>query len=882
MPSTNQNTSETSNPNVGYTKKKALGKKGGSSNKLDELDDGQPPSIVRDNSMYNVGSASTNTRNILTGYYGTRGERIRHTVYYDALQIPKGSWDIIREVTKASGVETAKKYQLPALDGVLRPCIDPHITQITVTNVEIEKVEVVQQSNTDPVVLASLQPGQALPQPTTVKVLQTRVQNRVIRRSPISVTATTKDTTKDTTEAERIRGGGVDGDPNSSGDGTQPIRCSEEATDVQSDPVNDSESMPSGQPQGQLLSAEQNIVASAGAASVLLGNKITNEPSDSAPAVTAIHQPAPNPPQPIADFSSPPSAMGSAASSRVPVNSVETLPMESAYKPVSMETEEGSSLPSASTKAATSALSEPSGESPNPETPIPTSTMDTFSIGMSGSTGTVPPDASFVGATDPGPATSSTFAVPAATVTTPAPDVSISQAVSFSAVPTPSPSMTQIQPPSKGKVIASSSNEQFEDTTRARSSAVPADAVSSGTDGSANVPSEHGVKMERDTKEIATMAVEKKDTPPAQSLLSKPDPEWKQHKPGQHDETLTPADQLPQRPEWYQKDSISDMERSMLPEWFDSSSLHRTPESYLETREKIINMSDTIANRNLTNAMIRRGVVGDAGSLQRLRTFLVNWGIINEDGINDSTPTPAGLRSNLKRPKQFSEDMRGDLIAAVVEQAKRRKVDQDADGDHNMGVESTSSSSYIPIDWDEVANLVGHGTSAEECQQYFLMESFSKEESASTTERPITPDATQESSKPDEEITASSRDASTIEARGAREKELKQMLVERCNPRVLTAMVDAATKATDGNLVESQAAAVVGLFVTRTIEEARSQEVDLAVRLSKLVDARMQKLENRMAMLDDVEAILEAEKVALELERRDLYTARCRHWFGGL
>jgi len=26
---------------------------------------------------------------------------------------------------------------------------------------------------------------------------------------------------------------------------------------------------------------------------------------------------------------------------------------------------------------------------------------------------------------------------------------------------------------------------------------------------------------------------------------------------------------------------------------------------------------------------------------------------------------------------------------------------------------------------------------------------------------------------------------------------------------------------------------------------------------------------------------LEAERVALELERRDLYTARCRHWFQG-
>jgi SWI/SNF related-matrix-associated actin-dependent regulator of chromatin subfamily C len=279
--------------------------------------------------------------------------------------------------------------------------------------------------------------------------------------------------------------------------------------------------------------------------------------------------------------------------------------------------------------------------------------------------------------------------------------------------------------------------------------------------------------------------------------------------------------------------------------------------------------------------MIRRAIVGDAGSLQRLRTFLVNWGIINEDGINDSSPTPAGLRSTLKRPKQFNEDMRDDLISAVVEQAKRHKVDLDADGYHDMGAESPSSASYISIDWGEVASAVGHGASAKECQQNFLMESLPNEESATSTERPITPDATQEPLKPAEDTTASSTTAPMIETSGKTQKEFIQMLVKRCSPRVLQIMVDAAMKATDGNLVESQAASIVGLLLTRTIEEARGHEVDLAARLSKLVDARMHKLENRMAMMDDVEGILEAEKVTLELERRDLYTARCRHWFGG-
>ena len=47
-----------------------------------------------------------------------------------------------------------------------------------------------------------------------------------------------------------------------------------------------------------------------------------------------------------------------------------------------------------------------------------------------------------------------------------------------------------------------------------------------------------------------------------------------------------------------------------------------------------------------------------------------------------------------------------------------------------------------------------------------------------------------------------------------------------------------------------------------------------------IVDLQIQRLENRVALLDDVEALLEAERVSLELERRDMYTARCRHWFG--
>mmetsp|Transcript_6467 Transcript_6467/g.10084 ORF Transcript_6467/g.10084 Transcript_6467/m.10084 type:complete len:498 (+) Transcript_6467:2-1495(+) len=382
-----------------------------------------------------------------------------------------------------------------------------------------------------------------------------------------------------------------------------------------------------------------------------------------------------------------------------------------------------------------------------------------------------------------------------------------------------------------------------------------------------------------ESKDEEKSTKEKEPLPPAQSLSSMPEPEWEQHKPGPNDETITPKEQLPPRPEWYKKDIIHDVERSLLPEWFDSSAPHRTPETYLKAREKIIEMSDKLANRNVTNAMIRRVVVGDAGSLQRLRSFLVNWGIINEDAINDSTPTPASLRVDLKRPQKFNEDMRGNLILAVVQQAKRRKLN-DYDGDHDMGVAS-SSSSFIPIDWEEVANKVGHGASAEDCQKAFMMETL-KDEGSPSIERPITPDATHETSKTSSDPALSKEGRSPDQTKDLSHNEFVRDLVERSDPQVLKEVFDAAMKATGGNLVESQAASVLGLQLTRNVEEARGHEVDLAARLSKLVDVRMQKLENRMAMMEDVEAILEAEKVALELERRDLYTARCRHWFGGV
>ena len=111
----------------------------------------------------------------------------------------------------------ASKYSLPLIDSVLRPSVDPKITKLHVTRLEMEKVEVVQQPQVDATMLMYMQRmGQPMPQPTVVKMLQPKATSTIISRVP----------EKKESSAERIRGGGGEGSEmpgNNAGDAeTQP------------------------------------------------------------------------------------------------------------------------------------------------------------------------------------------------------------------------------------------------------------------------------------------------------------------------------------------------------------------------------------------------------------------------------------------------------------------------------------------------------------------------------------------------------------------------------------------------------------------------------------------------------------------------------------
>ncbi len=310
-------------------------------------------------------------------------------------------------------------------------------------------------------------------------------------------------------------------------------------------------------------------------------------------------------------------------------------------------------------------------------------------------------------------------------------------------------------------------------------------------------------------------------------------------------------------PSWYEKSKASGFEQRHLPEWFNGSAPHRTAESYVHTREKILEIARCNRHQYITATALRRTINGDAGSLLRLHKFLTDWGFLNNGLIGESTPSDAVLRgfrdywkknnekegkkrpfSNLEKSMFWSPARIQALEGSVLRHFKNEKV---------MSEDGQPLKSRCTINWIAVASDIGGNVTPTDCQRAFI-------------------------EPPNQDVDAPT--AVSTPATGA----IKN-IIRDVRPEVLRAAIDASLKATD-DIHEARKAAFMGCVASAACERARAEEREIERTLMDIVDQRIQRLENRVALLDDVEALLEAERVSLELERRDLYTTRCRHWFG--
>ncbi|KAL8456729.1 hypothetical protein ACS0TY_034830 [Phlomoides rotata] len=97
---------------------------------------------------------------------------------------------------------------------------------------------------------------------------------------------------------------------------------------------------------------------------------------------------------------------------------------------------------------------------------------------------------------------------------------------------------------------------------------------------------------------------------------------------------------IPSYSSWFSWNNIHEVERFTLREFFDGTSVTRTPRIYKDYRDFIISKYREDPSRKLTFTDVRKSLVGDISVLIKVFSFLEKWGLINfnvSDTNNDKS-----------------------------------------------------------------------------------------------------------------------------------------------------------------------------------------------------------------------------------------------------
>lgn len=86
---------------------------------------------------------------------------------------------------------------------------------------------------------------------------------------------------------------------------------------------------------------------------------------------------------------------------------------------------------------------------------------------------------------------------------------------------------------------------------------------------------------------------------------------------------------VPSYSAWFKIDTINDIEKSALPEFFNNKNKSKTPLIYKDYRDFMINTYRLNPVEYLTVTACRRNLAGDVCAIIRVHAFLEQWGLIN-------------------------------------------------------------------------------------------------------------------------------------------------------------------------------------------------------------------------------------------------------------
>jgi SWI/SNF related-matrix-associated actin-dependent regulator of chromatin subfamily C len=86
---------------------------------------------------------------------------------------------------------------------------------------------------------------------------------------------------------------------------------------------------------------------------------------------------------------------------------------------------------------------------------------------------------------------------------------------------------------------------------------------------------------------------------------------------------------LPSYSQWFDLNKIHEIEKKYLPEWFNGRNRSKSPITYKDTRDFMVNTYRLNPSEYLTFTACRRNLCGDVCAIMRVHGFLEQWGLIN-------------------------------------------------------------------------------------------------------------------------------------------------------------------------------------------------------------------------------------------------------------
>eukprot|EP00127_Corallochytrium_limacisporum_P000223 Clim_evm40s7 gene=Clim_evmTU40s7 len=99
---------------------------------------------------------------------------------------------------------------------------------------------------------------------------------------------------------------------------------------------------------------------------------------------------------------------------------------------------------------------------------------------------------------------------------------------------------------------------------------------------------------------------------------------------------------VPSYSAWFNYNSVDNIEKRALPEFFSGKNRSKTPEIYMAYRNFMIDTYRLNPTEYLNFTACRRNLVGDVCAIARVHAFLEQWGLINYQVDADSVPAPLG------------------------------------------------------------------------------------------------------------------------------------------------------------------------------------------------------------------------------------------------